>query len=151
MAEMGSEELGWINDDTEDVEVDSENTTPHTKDDRSHFREQMRVARSAGTLERVTVRLPQRDKNELIFWSATQDLSMSEYVLRAVENQISRDNGRVDNETLVTGRMNQMIEMMVGMESRVTNLEQIMTQFMDMFSTLISGDTVLTDEDDGVL
>lgn len=46
MAEMGSEELGWINDDTEDVEVDSENTTPHTKDDRSHFREQMRVARS---------------------------------------------------------------------------------------------------------
>lgn len=76
---------------------------------------------------------------------------MSEYVLRAVENQISRDNGRVDNETLVTGRMNQMIEMMVGMESRVTNLEQIMTQFMDMFSTLISGDTVLTDEDHGVL
>lgn len=157
MAEMDSEEPGWINDDTEDIEdvegieVDSENTTPHTKDDRSYFREQMQIARTAGTLERVTVRLPQQDKNELIFWSASQDLSMSEYVLRAVENQISRDNGRVDNETLVTGRMNQMIELMVGMESRVTNLEQVMTQFMDMFSTLISGDTVLTDEDDGVL
>lgn len=160
MAEVESEELGWIIDDTEDtegvegvddVEVDSEKTTPHTKDDRSHFREQMQVARSAGTLERVTLRLPQQDKNELTFWSAAQDLSMSEYVLRAVVNQISRDNGRVDNETLITGRMNQMIELIVGMESRVTNLEQIMTQFMDMFSTLISGDTVLTDEDDGVL
>lgn len=141
MAAAGND-IGWVDDDSED-EAGETRADEH--------REEVRVARQPAPMERVTVRMPARNKAELDYWSELQKMSMSEYVVRAIENQVARDNGKVDNETLLTARLNQLIDLNVGVESRLGNVEQLINQFMKMFSVLTSGETMLLDDEDGEL
>lgn len=142
MAATGNN-IEWVDDDGVEDEASESGVREH--------REEVRVARQPAPMERVTVRMPARNKAELDYWSDLQEMSMSEYVVRAIENQIARDNGKVDNETLLTARLNQLIDVNVGVESRLGNVEQLVNQFMKMFSVLTSGETMLLDDEDGEL
>lgn len=141
-------DIEWIDDDGNEDKASGSGAGESGADE---HREEVRVARQPAPMERVTVRLPARNKAELDYWSELQEMSMSEYVVRAIENQVARDNGKVDNETLLTARLNQLIDLNVGVESRLGNVEQLVNQFMKMFSVLTSGETMLLDDEDGEL
>lgn len=106
------------------------------------------IERYGGKNTRVTLRMPEHNKQELVYWSQFKDLSMSEYVVRAVENQISRDNGHFDGETIMSARLAELADAMEGFETRLDNQTHIMNQMLRMFSGLITGDTQLLDIDD---
>lgn len=106
------------------------------------------IERYGGKTARVTLRMPEDNKQELVYWSQVKDLSMSEYVMRAVENQISRDNGHFDGETIMSARLAELADAMEGFEARLDNQTHIMNQMLRMFSGLITGDTQLLDIDD---
>ena len=106
------------------------------------------IERYGGKNARVTLRMPEHNKQELVYWSQVKDLSMSEYVVRAVENQISRDNGHFDGETIMSARLAELADAMEGFEARLDNQTHIMNQMLRMFSGLITGDTQLLDIDD---
>lgn len=106
------------------------------------------IARYGGGSARVTLRLPKDVKRKLAYWSDASGVSMSEYVLRALENQFDRDNGRFDGETLVVSRLNTVIDALQALTYQTGNLDGTVQAMFRMLSTLATGETELLDIDD---
>ena len=106
------------------------------------------IASYGGGSVRLTLRIPAKNKDQLQYYAARENLSMSEYMLRALENQVARDNGDFDGETILTSRFNIIVDEMTGLKYAVSNLENTVSALVRMMSALTTGDTDLLDIDD---
>ena len=106
------------------------------------------IARHGGGTVRITLRMPKYNKQQLQYYADVAELSMSEYMLRALENQIARDNGHFDGETINTARWNIIADEMAGVKYSMANLESTVSSLVRMISTMATGETNLLDIDD---
>lgn len=126
--------------------ADDEGAEPVVSEDTEHTRNT--IARYGGGSVRLTLRMPAENKDQLQYYAARENLSMSEYMLRALENQVARDNGDFDGETILTSRFNIIVDEMTGLKYAVSNLENVVSSLVRMMSTLTTGETNLLDVDD---
>lgn len=106
------------------------------------------ISRYAGDTVRVTLRIPSDLKARLQFFADRRELSMSEYMAFALENQFARDNGHFDGETLMSSRINAHSDVIEGLKHEVRNLSGTVQALMHMMSTLVTGETDLLDISD---
>lgn len=147
---------GWIADTTEAEDAHDADMAVYEQrrvddvdeEDDAQPPEHNAIARYGGGSARVTLRLPKDVKRKLAYWSDAAGLSMSEYVLRALENQFDRDNGRFDGETLVVSRLNTVIDALQALTYQTGNLDGTVQAMFRMLSTLATGETELLDIDD---
>ena len=129
-----------------DIADENEDNEPVVSEDTERTRNT--IASYGGGSVRLTLRMPAKNKDQLQYYAARENLSMSEYMLRALENQIARDNGDFDGETILTSRFNIVVDEMTGLKYAVSNLENVVSSLVRMMSTLTTGETNLLDVDD---
>ena len=129
-----------------DIADDNEDAEPVVREDTA--RTPNTIAHYGGDSVRLTLRMPAKNKDQLQYYAARENLSMSEYMLRALENQVARDNGDFDGETILTSRFNIIVDEMTGLKYAVSNLENTVSALVRMMSALTTGDTDLLDIDD---
>lgn len=129
-----------------DIADENEDNEPVVSEDTERTRNTI-VSYGGGSV-RLTLRMPAENKDQLQYYAARENLSMSEYMLRALENQVARDNGDFDGETILTSRFNIIVDEMTGLKYAVSNLENVVSSLVRMMSTLTTGETNLLDVDD---
>lgn len=96
-------------------------------------RAQIRVRLDADTLERVK------------YWASRADMSVNEYVERAIELKCRRDSGDYDLPDLTVARIAQLVEAQAKTQSDIANLSDVVTSSMRALLQLTRGDNYLLD------
>jgi predicted DNA-binding protein len=93
------------------------------------------------TNHRVTATISEDEFQRMQYWSARAGLSINEFLRDAIEEKIKRANGDYDLPTLEQQRLNQLIEVIVGLRDDVNRLGDIFHTDIDALNKLTKGDT----------
>ena len=94
---------------------------------------------------RITATIDADMMERVRYWADRRGGSASEYVARAIEAAIRRENRDYDLPTLETQRMNQLVDHMESLSSDVRNLSRIVTDGFDSLTSMTRGDSYFTD------
>lgn len=98
---------------------------------------------------RVPVRVHPDTKERAAYWASRAGVSVNEYMVMAVEEKISRENGDYDLPTLEIARLGQLIDQMSSLARNVSNLQIVTQTGFDGLLGLTKGDNYLLDDEDG--
>ena len=101
----------------------------------------------ADEAKRVTVTLSPDEYQQLAYWSASKDMSVNEYLKRAIETQIKFDLKNYDLPELETQRLNQLIDVILTLSATMKSLEDVVVSGFTTLTGLTRGDNYLLDED----
>lgn len=100
-------------------------------------------------VHRVTLRLNDKDYDRLSYWADKHGVSVNEFVPMLLDRWVSIENGDYQLPTLEQARLNQLIEVIVGMSSNVQSLESVVINGFDSLLKLTKGDNYLLEHEDG--
>ena len=103
------------------------------------------------TRSRKTIRLHPDTAQRVDYWANRHGINENEYLVLAIEEKISRENGDYDLPTLELHRLNQLIDETKSLSINVANLESVVTSGFDSLLGLTRGDSYLMDEESGEL
>lgn len=91
-------------------------------------------------INRLTLRIPS-DLHELVkYWSKKNNVSINDYLLRAIEHMIKYENKDYDLPVAEVQRLNQLIDLIENLSFNVSNLEKVTVSGFDSLLTLVHGD-----------
>lgn len=98
---------------------------------------------------RVRVRLPDDVFAQLQYWSNKKGLSLNEYIIEAVELAIRHENKDYDLPSLEIARLNQIVEMVLSLQSDLDSTTKVIVSGFDTLTGLTRGDNYLLENEDG--
>ena len=96
----------------------------------------------------VLVRMTDEDHARLKYWAASRNMSISEYIVYAMNRLIDIENGNYDLPKLEIQRLNQLIDTITVLSSNVASLEAVTVHGFDSLLGLTKGANYLLDEDE---
>lgn len=97
--------------------------------------------------KRVTVTLSPDEYQQLAYWAASKEMSVNEYLKRAIEMQIKFDLKDYPLPELEVQRLNQLVDVITGLSSNMKSLEDVVVSGFTTLTGLTRGDNYLLDED----
>lgn len=94
---------------------------------------------------RLTVRLSKSLSDRLLFYSEQQGMSQNDVLNHALRFYLDVKEGRSLYDSFGEDRMNQMVELLIGLQGRLDTMTLENREFMDMMLRMTSGDNYLTD------
>lgn len=98
---------------------------------------------------RVTLRLTDKDYGRLTYWAEKAGMSVNEFVPTILDRWIDIENGNYQLPTLEAARLNQIIDVVLGLSSNVQSLESVVISGFDSLLKLTKGDNYLLEHEDG--
>lgn len=98
---------------------------------------------------RLTLRLTDTDYERLSYWADKQGVSINEFVPMVVDRWIAIENGNYNLPTLEQARLNQLIDVVLGMSNNMQSLESVVINGFDSLLKLTKGDNYLLEHQDG--
>ena len=100
---------------------------------------------------RVSLRIDADTHERLKYWSARKQVSLTPYIMDAIELMIAYENGDYDLPTAEIQRVNQLIDVVQSLVSSVDNLQNVTINGFDALVGITRGDNYLLKEEDGEL
>lgn len=97
--------------------------------------------------KRVTVTLSPDEYQQLAYWAASKEMSVNEYLKRAIEMQIKFDLKDYPLPELEVQRLNQLVDVIMALSSNMKSLEDVVVSGFTTLTGLTRGDNYLLDED----
>lgn len=97
--------------------------------------------------KRMTVRVSDAEYATIQFWSSKIGISENDFVREAIALKIRHANGDYDLPTAEIQRLNQLVELIMSLNSNVSNLEQVTVSGFNSLISLTRGDNYLMDDD----
>jgi hypothetical protein len=83
------------------------------------------------------------------YWAKSNECTITDYLVDAIEGAIKRENSDYDLPTLETARLNQLIDYIASLSSNIQSLEDVVISGFDSLSRMTTGDNYLLDADGG--
>lgn len=106
------------------------------------------MAKDIGS-HRLTLRLSDVDYDKLSYWADKVGMSMNEFVPVILDRWVDIENGNYQLPTLEAARLNQIIDVVVGLSSNIQSLESVTINGFDSLLKLTKGDNYLLEHEDG--
>ena len=98
---------------------------------------------------RLTLRLTEKDYDRLAYWANRSKMSINEFVPVILDRWVDIENGNYQLPTLEAARLNQLIDVVLGLSSNVGSLETVVINGFDSLLQLTKGDNYLLEHEDG--
>lgn len=99
------------------------------------------------TVVKLTLRLPETLKENVMYWAKQYGLSMNDYIVDAIERGIRFENKDYDLPSAEIARLNQLIDVITSLSTNVKSLENVTISGFDSLLGLTRGDNYLLEED----
>lgn len=96
---------------------------------------------------RLTVRLSDNEFDRLSYWAGKANLSINEFILLMLDRWVDIENGNYQLPTLEAARLNQLIDVVIGLSNNIQTLETISINGFDSLLKLTKGDNYLLEAD----
>lgn len=96
---------------------------------------------------RLTVRLSDDEFDRLSYWAGKANLSINEFILLMLDRWVDIENGNYQLPTLEAARLNQLIDVVIGLSNNIQTLETISINGFDSLLKLTKGDNYLLEAD----
>lgn len=101
--------------------------------------------------ERFTVRVTEKQLEQLDYWANKEGLNRSEFIAEAMDHYIAWCNSDYDLPTAEIARLNQMIGVVESLVATNRNLEATVISGFDSLIGLAKGDNYLIEDESGEL
>ena len=98
-------------------------------------------------VKRFTVSVDTDTYTRLAYWSERKGLTKTEYVQDAIDHMIMWENKDYDLPTAEVARLNQLVDGLYNLSSRVSSLEKVIISGFESLLGLTRGDNYLLEED----
>lgn len=98
---------------------------------------------------RLTVRLTDKDFDRLSYWADKASLSINEFIPVILDRWVDIENGNYELPTLEIQRLNQLVDVVLGLSSNIQSLESVTINGFDSLLKLTKGDNYLLENEDG--
>lgn len=100
---------------------------------------------------RMTVRCDESTYEKIKYWAEKSEVSVSDFVVEAVELKIRHLNDDYDVPTMTQARIAQLIELVSSQNQTIDNLTKVFMETMSSFMSMARGSDYLNDPEDGEL
>ena len=94
---------------------------------------------------RLTVRIPQALYERLSLYGDRERINKNEVIISALRFYLDAQDGGAIFDSFGEQRMNQMVELMIGIQERLDGMTLENREFMDTMIRMTNGDNYLTD------
>ena len=98
-------------------------------------------------VKRFTISLDMDTYERLKYWAARKDLTNTEYIQEAIDYMIAWENKDYDLPTAEIARLNQIVDGLYNLSSRISSLEKVIISGFKSLLGLTRGDNYLLEED----
>lgn len=98
---------------------------------------------------RLTIRLTDMDFERLSYWADKEKVSINEFIPMILDRWVEIENGDYRLPTLEQARLNQLIDVILGMSNNMQSLESVVIHGFDSLLKLTKGDNYLLEHQDG--
>ena len=103
-----------------------------------------------GSNGRINVTLPPHLYNAILYWAEYHQMKPVEYMRRAANLAVKRDNGDYDLHSAEIGRLNQIVDGMNELSHEVAVLSNVVLDSTKQILGLTRGDNYLLDESEDI-
>lgn len=96
----------------------------------------------------MTIRLDVDTMERIEYWAARRQMSKNEYIAAAIDHMIAWENKDYDLPTAEIQRLNQLVDLVMSLNSNVRSLEQMTQSGFDSLLGLTRGDNYLLEQDE---
>ncbi len=97
-------------------------------------------------VKRCSFRVDEDEYNVIKYWAEKKGMTLNDFLLECVYNQIKYENRDYDLPTAEIARLNQLQDLIVSLSSNVENLETVVIDGFDSLLNLTRGDNYLLED-----
>lgn len=95
----------------------------------------------------MTLRIDKDTHERLKYWANKKGMAINSYVVLAIENAIKYENKDYDLPTAEQQRLNQLIDLITSLLTRISSLEDVTISGFESLISLTRGDSYLMEYD----
>ena len=95
----------------------------------------------------MTLRIDKDTHERLKYWANKKGMAINSYVALAIENAIKYENKDYDLPTAEQQRLNQLIDLITSLLTRISSLEDVTISGFESLISLTRGDSYLMEYD----